>query len=135
MAEFNISESEGLEPLIKENVTETTEKFELPFKGFTKKTHPKVNNTRFTVIPKRKENENSDVVCCLFFSLPQEYEEALKKIRKAYFSNITNVDVIKRKNADLFSMDYEIIKIVALQANANHKATGKIGKKNTFLFR
>lgn len=39
---LNISSSEASKPLIKQNVMETT-KFELPFKGFTKTSHPKVN--------------------------------------------------------------------------------------------
>lgn len=63
----------------------------------------------------------------------QEFEMALKKLREAYFSNATSIDVIKRANTDLFSaavFNYGIIKATIFQANAN-----KIGRKNTFLFR
>lgn len=46
LAVYNISSLEGSEQLIKENVTET-KKFSLPFKGFTKKAHPKVHSRIF----------------------------------------------------------------------------------------
>lgn len=69
------------------------------------------------------------------FFYVQEYEEAMKKLREAYFSNITDVDTIKRINGDLLSEYYENIKIVSLQATANHKPTGRVERRNTFLFR
>lgn len=43
---LNITASEGSEPLIKENVMETT-RIDLPFKGFTKAAYPKVNVAEF----------------------------------------------------------------------------------------
>lgn len=68
----------------------------------------------------------------------KEYEEALKKLRKAYFTNTTNIDTIKRANIDLVSdsvFNYGIIKAVAHQANANQETTNEVRRKNTFLFR
>lgn len=65
----------------------------------------------------------------------QEYEEALRKLRKAYFSNVRTVDAIIRANNDLVSdssMNYAVMKAIAHQSTANTKATGR---KNTFLFR
>lgn len=68
----------------------------------------------------------------------QEYEDVLKKLRKTYFSNVTNVDMIKRTNANLLSdgnTNYNQIKAILLQTKANQKYTNEIGRKTTFLFR
>lgn len=68
----------------------------------------------------------------------QEFEEALKKLRKAYFSNKPTVDAIKRTNSDLLSdarFNYATIRSAVLQANANHRGTTDTERKNTFLFR
>lgn len=72
---------------------------------------------------------------CFFF---QEYEEALKKLRNAYFSNVTIAAEIKRANAALKSdsiFNFRAIKTAALQAGVNHKAIRTNGPKTTFLFR
>lgn len=68
----------------------------------------------------------------------QEFEEALKKLRKAYFSNKTTVGAIKRTNSDLLSdarFNYATTRSAVLQANANQKGTSEFSRKNTFLFR
>lgn len=84
-----------------------------------------------------EENIDGATILHVFFK-NQEYEEALKKLRNAYYSNVTNSDVIKRTNADLLSdafFNYKKIEATAFQANANQKATSEIERKNTFLFR
>lgn len=42
---------------------------------------------------------------------------------------------MKRANADLLSMNYETIKMVAFQSKANRKAANANGQKRTYLFR
>lgn len=68
----------------------------------------------------------------------QKYAAALKKLRNAYFSNATNIEAIKRANADLLSdsmLNYDTIKSIEFQAKANQRAISENGRKNTFFFR
>lgn len=74
---------------------------------------------------------------CFFFHF-QEYEEALKKFRNAYFWNTTNADAVHRTNDNLLSdsgFNYAIVKAFALQSEANQKIANDIERKKTFLFR
>lgn len=62
----------------------------------------------------------------------------MKKLREAYFSNLTNIDAIIRANGDFLSdsfVNYKILKAIAFQSKANSKASSELGRKNTFLFR
>lgn len=71
----------------------------------------------------------------------QEYEQAVEKLRIAYFSNKTDIDAIKRANIALLSdanFGDSVIKAVVLQtiANNNNKNSAQNqSQKNTFLFR
>lgn len=130
---MNISSSGGSEPLIKENVMQTTE-FKWPFEDVTKTAYPKVCAHICDVVV----SQQMKIITNFAQLLLQEYKEAMTKLRKAYFSNVTNVDAIKRANNDLLSdstTTHQIIEAVVLQANANQKATNKVESKNTFLFR
>lgn len=67
-----------------------------------------------------------------FFSSSQEYKRAIDILRRAYFSNTSTIDVIRRANIEFQSdliMYENVLKAVMFQANANQR------RKNTYLFR
>lgn len=74
----------------------------------------------------------------VFFSMFQEFEDAMMKLKKAYFKNATNFEAIKRGNiafaSDLVVCD-DILKTVIHQTRANTNSTDKSQHKNTFLMR
>lgn len=68
----------------------------------------------------------------------QEYKLIVKKLRKAYFKNTTNLEAIRSENIALFSdlyMTNSVLKMAILQTNANNNGTIKSQHKNTFLYR
>ena len=62
----------------------------------------------------------------------------MRLLQKAYFSNTTSTDAIRRSNIALWSdigFAYGIVKAASLQANANNRGQNPNQRKNTFLFR
>lgn len=74
----------------------------------------------------------------LRLSLFQEYLEAIKLFRDAYFTNTSSVDAIRNANIAFQSekiLRYNILKTVSLQANANNRNCSRNGRKKTYFFR
>lgn len=62
----------------------------------------------------------------------------MEKLRRAYFSDTSSIDAIRRGNLDYYSdliIRDSVLKAVAYQADANNKSPDKSKHKNTFLIR
>lgn len=74
----------------------------------------------------------------LFCTFHQEYKESLSKLRKVYFPNIIDGDVIECENFHLLTdirFGDSIVKTVEIQTNINNKGAATGDSKNTFLLR
>lgn len=72
------------------------------------------------------------------FDCSQRFEEAIDKLRDAYFTNITESSAVQSANINLLSdlnFGYGILKNVVLQTKANTNERDAEKRKNTFLSR
>lgn len=68
----------------------------------------------------------------------QGFEQEMDLLTSAYFTNLSNPDVVRQENIFFVSdlnVGYTVVKGAVLQTNANHNGACLNDRKNVFLFR